>query len=409
MNGEGRADEMVQKPLDKVRVIDLSNVLAGPFCCNQLAHMGADVIKVERPGSGDLARQLGADPELNARKMGVSFLAQNAGKRSITVDLKNDSGKAVLRRLAATADVLVENFRPGVMDRLGLGFNDLIRRNRKLIYCAITGFGQEGPLAKRPAYDQIIQGMSGIMSITGDSESAPLRAGYPVADTMGGMTAAFAIAAQLAHRPRQGPCFLDVSMLDSVLASMGWVVSNYLATGREPRPMGNSNFTASPSGTFRTGDGLINIAANKQQHFIALCRVLDREELATDPRFDRRQARLEHRTELGAELESALALKTSAQWCALLNGAGVPAGEVLGVAEALALPQVKERGLIEHFEEVPGVVGPVACAGAGFRIDDRPARVDVPPPVLGGETRQILKEIGFDQREIARLEQEKAI
>ena len=400
---------MVHKPLGDVRVIDLSNVLAGPFCCHQLAHMGAEVIKVERPGAGDLARQLGADPELNRRNMGVSFLAQNAGKRSITIDLKQDMGKEVLERLVGTADVLVENFRPGVMDRLGLGFNDLIRHNNRLIYCAITGFGQEGPLANNPAYDQIIQGMSGIMSITGDSTSAPLRAGYPVADTMGGMTAAFAIAAQLAHRPRQTPCFLDVSLLDSVLASMGWVVSNYLATGREPPPMGNSNFTASPSGTFRTGAGLINIAANKQQHFTALCRVLDRDDLAADPRFEHRQARLEHREELKAEIEAVLASKPSVEWCALLNGAGIPAGEVLGVAEALALPQVRSRRLIETFEAVPGVQGAVACAGAGFLIDDQPARADAPPPVLGEDTRRILTEIGYDPDEIGRLEREGAI
>ncbi|MFB0951512.1 MAG: CoA transferase, partial [Rhodospirillales bacterium] len=184
--------------LSHVRVLDLTNVLAGPFCCHQLAHMGADVIKVEVPGSGDLARQLGADPELNAKKMGISFLAQNAGKRSITINLKSESGKRIFRELVKTADVVVENFRPGVMDRLGVGFDALKEDNPKLIYCAISGFGQDGPYRNLPAYDQIVQGMSGVMSITGTPDTAPYRVGYPVADTVGGMTAAFAVAAAIA-------------------------------------------------------------------------------------------------------------------------------------------------------------------------------------------------------------------
>ena len=179
-------------PLSGIRVLDLTNVLSGPFCCHQLAHFGAEVIKIEVPGRGDLARQLGADPALNAADMGVSFLAQNAGKKSLTLNLKNPSGVELLKRLAATADVVVENFRPGVMDRLGVGFDDLAPLNSRLVYCAISGFGQDGPMRAMPAYDQIVQGLSGVMSVTGDAETAPLRVGYPVSDTIGGMTAAFA-------------------------------------------------------------------------------------------------------------------------------------------------------------------------------------------------------------------------
>ena len=213
--------------LERVRVLDLTNVLAGPFCCYQLAQLGADVIKVEVPGSGDLARQLGADAELNQKLMGASFLAQNAGKRSITINLKNPDGKEVFRRLVGTADVVVENFRPGVMDRLDLGYQELKKLKSNLIYCAISGFGQNGPLKDNPAYDQIIQGLSGVMSITGDKNSAPLRAGFPVADTIGGLTAAFAIAAALFRRERSSEGeFIDVSMLESTLVTMGWAVSN---------------------------------------------------------------------------------------------------------------------------------------------------------------------------------------
>jgi CoA:oxalate CoA-transferase len=220
------------------RVLDLTNVLAGPFCCYQLAQLGADVIKVEVPGSGDLARQLGADPELNRRGMGASFLAQNAGKRSITINLKSDKGRGVFRRLVAASDVVVENFRPGVMERLGLGYPALKAIKPDIIYCAISGFGQDGPLKFNPAYDQIIQGLSGVMSVTGDAETAPLRVGYPVADTMGGITAAFAIAAALFRRERSGEGeLIDVSMLESTLVAMGWQVSNWLIAGVRPQPL----------------------------------------------------------------------------------------------------------------------------------------------------------------------------
>ena len=247
--------------LAATRVLDLTNVLAGPFCCYQLAQLGAEVIKVEVPSSGDLARQLGADPELNRCGMGASFLAQNAGKRSLTLNLKSPKGREAFSRLVASADVVVENFRPGVMERLGLGYAALKAVKSDIVYCAISGFGQDGPLRFNPAYDQIIQGLCGVMSVTGDAQSAPLRVGYPVADTMGGMTAAFAIAAALVRRERTGEGeFIDVSMLEASLVAMGWAVSNWLIAGVRPEPMGNENMTASPSGaaggvvpTFREG------------------------------------------------------------------------------------------------------------------------------------------------------------
>ncbi len=400
---------MAQTPLAGVKILDLTNVLAGPFCCHQLAHMGADVIKVEVPGSGDLARKLGASPGLNEVNMGVSFLAQNAGKRSITINLKTKSGKQVLKKLVRRADVLVENFRPGVMERLGVGYKTLIGENPKLIYCAISGFGQDGPLRNLPAYDQIIQGMSGIMSITGDANSAPLRAGYPVADTIGGMTAAFAITAQLAVPERKGPCFLDISLLESALSTMGWVVSNFLIAGKIPAPMGNDNFTASPSGTFKTGDGLINIAANKQQQFEELCRIVKLDRLITDPRFATRQARLENRKGLNAELENVLAAKPAARWCALLQAAGIPSGEVLSLPEALAQPQIARRGLIENFDNVPGLQQDIRIAAPGFKIDGRSPRAATPPPQLGAHTRKILSGLGYTPQEIAALFEEGAV
>lgn len=395
--------------LSGVRVLDLTNVLAGPFCCHQLAHFGADVIKVELPGRGDLARQLGADQDLNDRLMGVSFLAQNAGKRSITVNLKHDEGKALLKRLVATADVLVENFRPGVMDRLGLGWDALKEINPKLIYCAISGFGQDGPWRDLPAYDQIVQGVSGVMSITGAPDTAPYRVGYPVCDTIGGMTAAFAICAALTGRERTGGAFIDVSMLESTLATMGWAVSNWLIAGVAPAPNGNENVTSAPSGAFRAADGLLNIAANKQEQWEVLCRHLGRDDLLADPAYATREDRKANRLALKAELEKSLASKPARDWARELNGLGVPAGAVFDVPDILDHPQIAERGMIATFDDVPGAARDIKVVRTGVKIDGAPPGVDSPPPCLGAHNAEIYGEIGVTPAELARLEQEGAI
>ncbi|TBU92574.1 CaiB/BaiF CoA transferase family protein [Phytopseudomonas dryadis] len=396
-------------PLKGIRVLDLTNVLAGPFCCHQLAHMGADVIKVEVPGSGDLARQLGADAELNQKFMGVSFLAQNPGKRSLTLNLKNAAAREVFLKLVDSADVLVENFRPGVMARLGLGYETLKAVNPKLVYCAISGFGQDGPLHDLPAYDQIIQGMSGVMSITGAPENAPYRVGYPISDTVGGITAAFAITSVLADHQRSEGCFLDISMLEASLATMGWAVSNFLVAGRVPQPMGNDNVTASPSGTFRTGSGPLNIAANKQEQFEAVCRVVGREELIDDPRFAKRQARLQHRAELTRLLEEALASRPADEWWQLLVAAGVPSGPVYQVPEVLEHPQIRDRGMLAHFDRVPGVGRPVSVLRTGIKIDRQAPSVSTPPPRLGEHTDSILAELGYSDEQIHSLREEHAL
>jgi crotonobetainyl-CoA:carnitine CoA-transferase CaiB-like acyl-CoA transferase len=396
--------------LTSVRVLDLTNVLAGPFCCYQLAQLGADVIKVEVPGSGDLARQLGADPALNRKNMGASFLAQNAGKRSITLNLKHPKGREAFTRLVATSDVVVENFRPGVMERLGLGHEALKKAKANIIYCAISGFGQDGPLKFNPAYDQIIQGLSGVMSVTGDEKSAPLRVGYPVADTMGGITAAFAIASALFKRERTGEGeFIDVSMLESSLVAMGWAVSNWLIAGVRPSPMGNENMTASPSGTFRTGSGLLNIAANKQEQFETLCKLISREDLISHPNYAGREDRKRYRLELKHELETALAKRTAAEWSLILNKAGVPAGEVLDVPSVLEHPQIRERHLLKTFEDAGDLGRPVSVVRSGFRLKSGDPEPLSPPPVLGADTKDLLSELGYDQAAIDQLAREEAI
>jgi CoA:oxalate CoA-transferase len=390
-------------PLAGIRVLDLTNVLAGPFCTYQLALMGAEVIKVEQPVRGDLARRLGADPEAAKRGMGASFVAVNSGKQSVTLDLKHPEGKEVLKRLVAEADVLVENFRPGVMDRLALGYDTLSQIKPSLVYCAISGFGKDGPFAQRPAYDQIVQGASGVMSITGDTESAPLRVGYPVSDTVGGLTAAFAVASALFGARQTGTGrFIDVSMLESTLATMGWVVSNYLNAGVNPTPMGNANFTAAPSGTFRTGEGLINIAANEDKQYAALCDVVGRPDLKADGRFVDRPARTVPRAALTVELEAALAARGAAEWESLLIRAGVPAGQVLSVPEIIEHPHVRGRGFVAEMEAPEGRQRVTRC---GFRFGDGNPAPSGPAPALSAQTEAWLTRLGYGEDDIRRLKE----
>ncbi|ANN56929.1 CoA-transferase [Mesorhizobium loti NZP2037] len=376
--------------LSGIRVLDLTNVLAGPYCAYQLALLGADVIKVEGPQGGDLARQLGGSPRLNQAGMGASFLAQNAGKRSVMLDLKTEADRERFLDLVASADALVENFRPGVMDRLGLGHEALKAVRPGLVYCAISGFGQTGPMRDNPAYDQIIQGLSGIMSITGTPETAPLRVGYPVADTLGGLVGAFAIASALVRQKTTGEgAFLDVSMLECTLSALGWPVSNYLTAGVDPRPMGNENMTAAPSGAFRTGDGLLNIAANKQEQFVALCRLIGRPELASDPRFAERETRKKNRAALKTEIEDALTNAPAAAWEERLNRAGVPAGRVLTIPQVLAEPQVLERQVTANFDDVAGMDRPLTVLRGGFMVDGAAPLPTKPPPALGEHMDEI--------------------
>jgi CoA:oxalate CoA-transferase len=324
--------------------------------------------------------------------------------------LKSPKGRAAFERLVATSDVVVENFRPGVMERLGLGYAALKALKPDLIYCAISGFGQNGPLKLNPAYDQIIQGLCGVMSVTGDAQSAPLRVGYPVADTMGGITAAFAIAAALFRRGRTGEGeLIDVSMLESSLVAMGWAVSNWLIAGVKPAPMGNENMTASPSGTFRTGSGLLNIAANKQEQFETLARLIGRDDLVTDPRFAAREDRKTRRFELNHELEKALAVRSAQDWSALLNRNGVPAGEVLDVPSVLEHPQIVERGLLKTFPSVPDVDRPVSVVRSGFRLASGDPAPSSAPPALGADSEALLSELGYSKGDMDELSRDGAI
>jgi len=393
---------MSQKILEGIKVLDLTNVLSGPFTTLHLALLGAEVIKVENPKDGDLARKLGIMPELNKKLMGTSFLAQNCNKQSITLNTKSPEGKEIFRKLVKDADVVVENFRPGVMERLGLGYKTLAEINPKLIYCAISGFGQTGPDALKPAYDQIIQGLSGEMAVNGDERLSPLRTGFPVCDTVGGLNAAFAVMAALFHRERTGEGqFIDVALLDSIMPLMGWVAANLLIGGEQPVLMGNDNFTAAPSGTFRTQDGHINIAANKQEQWEAVCNVLDVPELKTDPRFQERDTRKKNRKELTPLLEAKLAERPTAHWVEVLNAKDVPSGDILSLEDALRQPQVQHRKVLQKVP-VAGV-GEVEVFGLTALFEKTPGSVDAPPPTLGEHNAVIFGALGLSESEQAEL------
>ena len=392
-------------PLQGIRVLDLSNVLSGPYCCYQLALLGAEVIKVERPESGDLARQLGSDAKRNKSNMGISFLAQNAGKKSITLDLKSAAGKEILKKLVATADVLVENFRPGVMDRLSIGYLVLKKHNPKLIYCAISGFGQTGPWVDHPAYDQIIQGVSGVMSITGDNNSSPLRVGYPLADTTGGMTAAFSITAALNNSDRGS--YIDISMTEAVISGMGWVVSNHLIGDVTPEAHGNENTTSAPSGTFRCADSPINIAANKDEQWVLLANHLKRQDLLNNANYETREDRKRNRIALRGEIESVLIKRLAQDWVDELSAIGVPAGPVFGVPDILKQEQVTSRSLIASYKDdsedkVSVVASPVLMDAV------RPCAKSA-PATLGQHNEEVYQSIGLTTSDLDQLKENKTI
>ncbi len=395
----------MKKLLDGVRVLDLTNVLSGPFATVHLALLGAEVIKIENPKDGDLARKLGCLPDLNKQLMGTSFLAQNANKKSLTLDLKAPAGKEIFRQLLETADVVVENFRPGVMDRLGFGYEAVRKINPRLVFCAISGFGQTGPDAFKPAYDQIIQGLSGVMAVNGDERLNPLRAGFPLCDTVGGLNAAFAIMAALYHRERTGEGqMIDVALLDSIMPLMGWVAANLLIGGQQPVLMGNDNFTAAPSGTFATQDGCVNIAANQQKQWEDLCRALDVAELADDPRFKERDTRKANRKLLTPLLEAKLKTRPTEHWVEALNEVGVPTGAVIGLAEALTQPQVEHRGTLQKLP-VAGI-GEIPFFTLSAKFSATAGGVESPPPRLSQHTGEVLASLGYSADRIEALRAE---
>jgi CoA:oxalate CoA-transferase len=396
------------KLLENIRVLDLTNVLSGPFATMHLALLGAEVIKIENPDGGDLARKLGNVNDYNKQLMGTSFLAQNANKKSITLNLKIPEAKEIFRKLVKTSDVVVENFRPGVMDRLGFSYEELCKLNPKIIYCAISGFGQTGPDAFKPAYDQIIQGLSGVMAINGDERLNPLRCGFPVCDTVGGLNAAFAIMAALYYREHSSEGqFIDIALLDSIMPLMGWVAANLLIGGKQPVLLGNDNFTAAPSGTFRTRNGYINIAANQQKQWEDLADTLGVPELKTDPRFQERDTRKANRRALTPLLEEKLLKNDTAYWVEILNEKGIPSGDISSLEGALNCEQIKHRNAIVDLEEKG--IGNIKIFNLTAKFSKTPATVDQAPPRLSAHTTEILTELGYQPGDLKVLKEKMAI
>jgi len=394
-------------PLAGIRVLDLSRVLAAPWAGQNLADLGAEVIKVERPKVGDDSRAFGPpwikDAEGRDTKDSAYFTSANRGKKSITVDLSKPDGQSLVRRLAERSDVLLENYKYGDLERYGLGYEQLKAVNPRLVYCSVTGFGHTGPYRERPGYDFMIQGMGGMMSVTGEPDAGPQRAGVPVADIITGMYASIAVCAALVYRARSGKGqHLDLALLDSQIALLAYQNTNYFATGRPPRRIGNLHPNIVPYQPFRASDGEVILACGNDNLFRKFCEAAGCPELAADPRFATNGQRVENRDELKRLLDAIFARRTKKEWVERLEAAGVPNGPINDIAQVFEEPQVKARGI--KVEVAHPVAGTLPMVASPMRFSATPLEHKVPPPTLGQHTEEILTELlGADAAEIARL------
>ncbi len=389
-------------PLTGIKVVDMTRILSGPFCTMILADFGADVIKIEPP-RGDDTRRIGIQGDCE----NPYFVNMNRNKRSIAVDLRTEEGKEIIRRLVKTADVLVENFRPGVTDRMGLGYEDLKKINPGLIYAAINGFGKTGPYKDRPAFDFIAQAMSGFMSVNGTEDMEPLRAGIPITDTIAGLYAAFGILAALRRRDQTGEGDeIQTAMVDGMISMLTFASSAYFATGELPPRNGNDHMVVSPYGVFQTADGSLAVAPSTEKTWLALCKVLDLEYLITDPKFDTNEKRLKRRKEINQIVNQKMRVLPRDQWMQRFNDAGIPCGPINNLKEVFSDPQVLHQDMVLESAQPSG---PVKMTGFPVKLTHAPARLRRISPQIGEHNREVLLEAGYSNAEIDRLEQTSVI
>ena len=394
------------RPFEGIKIIDVTHVLAGPFAAYQLALLGANVIKVEHPREYDQSRDSGSDRALNAQQMGTGYLTQGSNKRAITLNLKHEKGREILKRLVAGADVLVENFRSGAFPALGLGYDDLRPLNPRLIYCSMTAFGQDGPRGQQTAYDQLIQATSGMMAATGTPEVNPIKTGAPVIDYATGTMCAFAISAALFQRERTGQGqYIDSAMLDVALMLMGSHITGYMRTGHEPKPRGNRMDRASSQLYQAKDTGLMIAASNRGQHE-RLFNALGRPDIAAQSGHEERDRLYEQQTE---EIGKIIAERTADEWEQYLQSRHVPAGRVRTLGQALRDPQLDSRRVVHELPKIEGIEGPVTVPLAAFKFAHDGPSIETPPPRLGEHTEEVLGELGYTQAQISALRANDAI
>ncbi len=386
-----------------IKVVDFTQIVSGPFATEQLALLGADVIKIEPRGFGDPARVI--DKSTDDDESSVLFLSVNAGKRAITLNLKKPESREIIHRLVKDADVVMENFRAGVMERLGYGYEELSKLNPKLIYCSLSGYGQQGPYKLQAAYDPVIQAESGMMSMTGHPETGPVRTGFPIADTATGLMAAYAISTALLRREKCGEGqYLDVSMLDTILTLQAYPIVNYFHAGEKATLQGNRSHSGLPTmDVFPAKTGFVQISVFSDQHCKQLCDLIGRPDLMEDPRFATMVARAENADAMREEIISGLAAKDAGTWLDMFAEIGLPAGMVRDVEQAALHPQLESRDLIMELVDPTGEKKPLKTLSTGFMSNTDGAKTDQRPPTVGEHTKEILGELGYQEADIEKL------